>query len=88
MSVVVLLAAVGVLVLVFRWTGRYGGRGRTTGTSLRRGPRAHTTSRGQPKKAYASREVAEEHARSSAAREGAPLSVYRCDTCGKWHLGH
>ena len=87
-SVAVLLAAVCLLIFVFYWTGRYGGRGGPAGTSLRRGPRAHTTARGQPKKAYASREDAEARARRLTERDGAPMGVYRCDTCGKWHVGH
>ena len=85
---VVLLVAVAVLVLVFYWSGRYGGRGRGTGTSLHRGPRAHTTSKGRPKVAYAKREEAEAHARLLSKRDGAPMSVYRCGTCTKWHVGH
>lgn len=87
-SVVVLLAAVGLLVFVFYWTGRHGGRRGPAGTSLRRGPRAHTTARGQPKRSYASREDAEAQSRKVSGRDGTPMSVYRCDTCGKWHVGH
>ena len=57
-TVGVLVGAVAVLAFVFYWSGRYGGRARG-GTSLRRGPGAHTTSKGRPKVAYATREQAE-----------------------------
>jgi len=56
-SAVVLIVAVTLVFLVLFWSGRYGGRGRQAGTSLRRGPRAHTTSRGRPK-GYPTREQA------------------------------
>jgi hypothetical protein len=85
---VVLLLAVAVLVLVFYWSGRYGGRGRERGTSLRRGPGAHTTSTGRPKMSYAKREEAEARARLLSTRDGTPMNVYRCGTCAKWHVGH
>ncbi len=87
-TVVVLLAAVGILVLVFYWSGRYGGRSKVTGTSLRRGPRSHTTSRGRPKVGYPTREAAEVHARLLARRDGAPMNVYQCADCAQWHVGH
>lgn len=83
----VLIGAVAVLAFVFYWSSRYGGRARG-GTSLRRGPSAHTTSRGQPKVAYATREQAEEQARQMTRRDGAAMSAYRCSTCAKWHVGH
>jgi len=86
-TVVVLAVAVAVLALVLRWSGRYGGRFRG-GTSLHRGPGAHTTSRGRPKVAYATREQAEAQARTMNRRDGAAMSAYRCSTCSKWHVGH
>ena len=84
----VLIAAVLLLVLVLYWSGRYGDRARGSGTSLRRGPRAHTTLNGQPKKAYSTRAEAATRAQLLTKRDGAPMSVYRCTTCGKWHVGH
>jgi hypothetical protein len=84
----VLIAALALLALVLFWSSRYGGRGRGTGTSLRRGPSAHTTIRGQPKRGYAQRDEAEAHARMLMKRDGAPMNVYRCSTCAKWHVGH
>jgi hypothetical protein len=84
----VLFVALALLALVFYWSGRYGGRGGKAGTSLRRGPRAHTTLKGQPKRAYARRDEAEAHARLLMTRDGVPMSVYRCDACAKWHVGH
>ena len=88
LTIVVLLFAVALLVLVFYWSGRYGGRARYGGTSLRREPRAHTTSRGRPKIAYAKRDEAEARAHLLSRRDGAPMNVYKCDTCAKWHVGH
>jgi hypothetical protein len=89
------MAATGVLVLaavlfaaVFYWSGHFGGRRRGGGTSLRRGPGAHTTSRGQPKRGYVTREEAQGQAQLLTKRDGVPMSAYRCDTCGKWHVGH
>jgi len=87
-NIVVLLVAVAMVAFVLYWSGRYGGRGRTGGTSLRRSPRAHVTSRGQPKKGYAKREDAQARARLLTKRDGAPMNVYRCDTCAQWHVGH
>lgn len=84
----VLIAALALLALVLFWSSRYGVRGRGAGTSLRRGPSAHTTIRGQPKKGYAQRDEAEAHARMLMRRDGAPMNVYRCSTCAKWHVGH
>jgi hypothetical protein len=84
----VLIIAVAVLAFVYYWSGRYGGRGRGAGTSLRRGPSAHVTSRGQPKVAYATREEGEARARMLARRDGVPMTAYRCGTCAKWHVGH
>jgi hypothetical protein len=84
----VILAAAGLLVVVLYWSGRHGDRGRGAGTSLRRGPRAHTSLNGKPKMAYATRDEAAARARSMTRRDGAPMSVYRCGTCTKWHLGH
>jgi hypothetical protein len=89
MSAVVVLVVVAALVsLVFFWSGRYGDKNRNKGTSLKRGPRAHTTQRGQPKKGYATRSDAETHAHQQARRDGSSMDVYRCDTCSKWHVGH
>lgn len=89
MSVVaVLVVAVVGLGFVLYWSGRYGDRQRNKGTSLKRSVRAHTTARGQPKTGFATRDDALASARSMADRGREPLSAYRCDTCGKWHLGH
>ncbi len=87
-DVVVLVAAAAVVVFVFYWSGRYGDRNRSKGTSLRRGPSAHTTATGQAKKAYATRHEAEVAAQSPTKHGGSSMSVYRCGSCGKWHLGH
>ena len=85
-DVVVLAAVVAVLTFVLYWSGRYGDRNRNKGTSLRRGRSAHTTATGQAKKAYATRHDAEVAAQSDS--RGGSMSAYRCDTCGKWHVGH
>jgi hypothetical protein len=87
-TVGVLLAAVALLILVLYWSGRYGDRERGAGTSLRRGPSAHTTLHGQPKMAYATRDEAAARARLLMERDGTPMSVYRCGACAKWHVGH
>ncbi len=87
-TVAVLVVAVAILIFVFYWSGRYGGRGTVTGTSLRRGPRAHTTSRGRPKVGYEKREEAEVHARLLSKRDGVLMNVYQCGECAKWHVGH
>ncbi len=87
-TLVVLGAAVAVIVLVFYWSGRYGGRGRGSGTSLRRGRSAHTTMRGRPKRPYETREEALVQARHLSERDGEPMGVYQCPTCTKWHVGH
>ena len=84
----VLVLAVAVFGFILYWSSRHGGRGRSTGTSLRRGPRAHTTSKGRPKVAYQTREEAEIRAKAMSRRDGAPMSVYQCETCAKWHVGH
>ncbi|MGC2486176.1 MAG: hypothetical protein WA359_08035 [Acidimicrobiales bacterium] len=81
MTAIVLVAAVAVAAAVFHWSGRFGDRDRNSGTSLRRSPRSHTTAKGQAKKGYDTREEA-------VARAGDGLSAYKCDSCGKWHLGH
>ena len=83
-----LLVAVAVVVLVLSLSSRSGGRGRTSATSLKRGPRSHTTSRGRPKVAYETRADAQAHAHLLTLRDGAPMNVYQCDTCAKWHAGH
>jgi hypothetical protein len=89
MAVVVVLVVLAALVgLVFYWSGHYGDTNRNKGTSLKRGPRAHTTQRGQPKKGYSSRSEAETQARKQSAGDGAAMDVYKCDTCAKWHVGH
>ncbi len=89
MAVIIVVAVLAALVsLVFYWSGRYGDPNRSKGTSLKRGPRSHTTQRGQPKKGYASRSDAEAQAQRQAAHGAAPMGVYKCDTCAKWHLGH
>jgi hypothetical protein len=87
-TVGVLLAAVAVVGFVLYWSGRHGTRGRDSGTSLRRGPSAHTTLTGRPKIAYGTREEAAAQALSMIKRDGTPMSVYRCGTCAKWHVGH
>ncbi|HVA53906.1 MAG TPA: hypothetical protein VNF05_10385 [Acidimicrobiales bacterium] len=84
----VLVGVAGLLALVFYWSGRYGDRQRGAGTSLRRGSSAHTTSRGQPKKAYATRAEAAGRAHAMMKRDGEPMNVYQCPTCAKWHVGH
>jgi hypothetical protein len=87
-TTVVLVIAMVAVAFVLYWSGRFGDRRRSSGTSLRRGSHAHTTSRGQAKKGFASREDAMASARSMSKRGADQLSAYRCDTCGKWHLGH
>jgi len=84
---IVLIVAVAIVAFVFYWSGRYGGRAKP-GTSLRRGPRSHTTARGRPKVGYDRREDAEARARVLSKRDGAPMSVYQCADCAKWHVGH
>ena len=85
-TLAVLVVAVGAVALVFYWSGRYGGRHRG-GTSLRRGPHSHTGARGRPKVAYATRDEALAAARR-LSRDGSTMSVYQCDTCARWHVGH
>lgn len=87
-AVAVLLVAVALIGLVLYWSSRYGVRGRSTGTSLRRGPGAHTTLTGRPKISYSTRDEAAACARLLTKRDGAPMSVYQCGTCTKWHVGH
>jgi hypothetical protein len=87
-TVGVLFVGVALLIIVFYWSSRYGDRTRGSGTSLRRGPGAHTTLIGRPKVAYETRDEAEARARSLMKHEGAPMSVYRCGVCAKWHVGH
>jgi hypothetical protein len=87
-GVIVLVAVAAVVGFVWYWSGRYGDRNRSKGTSLRRGPRSHTTATGQAKRGYATRHEAEGAAQSTAARGGVDLSVYRCGTCEQWHVGH
>jgi hypothetical protein len=81
MTTIVLVIAVVLAVAVFQFSGKFGDRDRNSGTSLRRGPHAHTTARGQAKKGYDTRDQALGHA-------GDGLTPYKCDSCGKWHLGH
>ena len=85
-TLAVLVVAVGAIALVFYWSGRYGGRHRG-GTSLRRTPRSHTGARGRPKVGYATRDEALTAARR-LSRDGSTMSVYQCDTCARWHVGH
>jgi hypothetical protein len=85
-TVIVLVLVAAVLGFVFYWSGRYGDPKRNRGTSLRRGASAHTTRDGRPKKAYATREEAEAHAKSTGP-DGA-MSAYKCGTCAQWHVGH
>jgi hypothetical protein len=87
-TIAVLVIAVALVVLVLSWSSRHGDRRRGTGTSLRRGSSTHTTSRGQPKKAYATREAAAARAQTLAKRDGVTMGVYQCGTCAKWHIGH
>ena len=87
-TLAVLVIAVALVVFVLRWSSRHGDRRRGSGTSLRRGASAHTTSRGQPKKAYTTREAAMARAQVLTRRDGAAMGVYQCPTCGKWHVGH
>ena len=84
----VLALAVAIIAIFLHWSGRYGGRGRQGTTSLRRGPRSHTTSKGRAKVAYETRDDAEARARAMTRRDGVPMNVYQCDTCAKWHIGH
>ncbi len=86
-TLIVLIVAVAIVAFVFYWSGRYGGRAKP-GTSLRRGPRSHTTARGRPKVGYDRREDAEARARLLSKRDGAPMNVYQCAVCAKWHVGH
>ena len=87
-TVAVLLVAVALIGFVLYWSSRYGVRGRSAGTSLRRGRGAHTTLTGRPKIAYATRDEAAARARFLTTRDGATMSVYQCATCTKWHVGH
>lgn len=87
-TTIVLLVAVVLVVVVLYLSGTFGDRRRGSGTSLRRGPRSHTTSRGTAKKGFETREEALAHAQSMTKREEQPMSAYRCDTCTKWHVGH
>ena len=83
--IVLVIAAAGI-ALVLRWSGRYGGRHRG-GTSLKRRPRSHTSARGRPKVGYPTREAALAQAHR-LSRDGAQMSVYQCDACARWHVGH
>ena len=87
-ALVVLLGAVALIGVVLSWAGRFGGGSRGTGTSLRRGPSSHTTSRGRAKVGYAKRADADQQARRLMERDGVAKNVYRCSTCDKWHVGH
>lgn len=84
----VLVVAVALIALVLYWSSKYGTRGRSAGTSLRRGPSAHTTSTGRSKMSFATREEATARAQLLAKRDGTLMSAYHCGTCNKWHLGH
>jgi|HubBroStandDraft_1064217.scaffolds.fasta_scaffold451928_2 hypothetical protein len=87
-AVGVLVIVAAILIFVFYWSGRYGDRNRSTGTSLHRGAHAHTTRNGRPKKAYATRDEAQAEAHLLTKRNGAPMGAYKCGTCDKWHIGH
>jgi len=87
-TVGVLAVTAALILLVLHWSGRYGDRRRGSGTSLRRGAHAHTTSTGLPKQGFATLDEATRRAHSLTGRDGVSMSAYRCDTCGKWHLGH
>jgi hypothetical protein len=87
-TLVVLVVAVIVVALVLTWSSRHGDRRRGSGTSLRRERSAHTTSRGQPKKGYATREEAAARAQVMSQRDGVSMGAYQCGTCTKWHVGH
>ncbi len=87
-TVVVLAIAVALVSWVLFWSSQHGDRKRGAGTSLRRGPQSHTTIRGQAKKGYATRDEAAARAQALTGRDGAAMGVYRCATCGKWHVGH
>lgn len=87
-TVAVLVVAVALVLLVLRWSGRYGDQRRGAGTSLRRGSHAHTTATDQPKESFATRDEAAERAQLLTIRDGVPMNVYQCERCGKWHLGH
>jgi uncharacterized membrane protein len=87
-AVVVLVIVAAIVIFVFYWSGRYGDKNRSSGTSLHRGAHAHTTRNGRPKKAYATRDEAQAQAQLLTKRNGAPMGAYKCGTCGKWHVGH
>jgi len=84
----VLIAAMALVAFVLYWSGRYGVRGRSSGTSLRRGRNSHTTVTGRPKVPYATRDEAAAQARLLSQRDGVTMSPYQCTTCAKWHVGH
>jgi hypothetical protein len=87
-TLAVLVIAVVLVMLVLFWSSRHGDRRRGSGTSLRRGPQSHTTSRGQAKKGYSTRDEAVTRAQALAGRDGVAMGVYQCATCRKWHVGH
>jgi hypothetical protein len=87
-TLVVLVVAIVVVAAVLTWSSRHGDRRRGSGTSLRRERSAHTTSRGQPKKGYSTREEAAARAQVMFERDGVSMGVYQCGTCTKWHVGH
>jgi hypothetical protein len=87
-TVIVLLAALALIVLVLYWSTRHGVGARDAGISLKRGRSSHTTMTGRPKVPYATRDEAAAIARRLAARDGVTMSVYRCPTCARWHVGH
>lgn len=83
-----LLAALALIIFVLGWSKRFGGRGRERTTSLRRGPRSHTTAVGRAKVGYATQSDAFAHAQKLTRRDGASMGVYQCPTCRQWHVGH
>ena len=87
-ALAVLVIAVLVVAAVLSWSTRHGDRRRGAGTSLRRGRSSHTTSRGLPKKGFATREEAAARAQVMSQRDGVSMGVYQCATCSKWHVGH
>ena len=87
-TVIVLIVAVVLIGFILYWSSRHGVRRSSGGTSLRRGPNAHTTSTGRTKVSYATRDDALSHARQLTGRDGQRMNVYQCATCAKWHVGH
>ena len=84
----VLLAAIAALVLWVWWfSGKYGGRHRG-GRSIRRGANSHFTVDGHAKKGYASREGALAEVARIHHKDEADMGAYQCAQCKSWHVGH